>query len=62
MSRARTTSVLAAVVGFAVGVLLFRRGAGRRHERVDVYFDDGSMLSLANGQAERLLEIARTVL
>jgi hypothetical protein len=55
-------SVLAALVGFAVGVLLFRRGAGRRRERVDVYFDDGSMLSLANGQAERLLEIARTVL
>ena len=62
MSRPRTMPVLAALVGFVVGVLLFRRGTGRRRERVDLYFDDGSMLSLADGQAERLLAIARTVL
>ena len=39
-----------------------RRGVGRRRERVDVYFDDGSMVSLADAEAAPLLEIARPVL
>jgi hypothetical protein len=39
-----------------------RRGALR--ERVDVYFEDGSMLSLSDGSqdAERLIPIAREIL
>jgi hypothetical protein len=41
-----------------------RRRAARRRERVDLYFEDGSMVSLAEGQldAERLLPPAREVL
>ena len=63
MARPRTLSLLAGLVAFAAGVTFFRRGLGRRRERVDLYFDDGSMVSLDDGpQAERLLEIARAAL
>jgi hypothetical protein len=47
----------------SAAVAVLRRGLRRRHERVDLYFDDGSMVSLEEGpQAERLLEIARAAL
>jgi hypothetical protein len=50
--------------GVAVGTLLYRRRAGTRRERVDLYYDDGSMLSLSEGlpDAERLLPLARSIL
>jgi hypothetical protein len=56
------------VLGFGTGVLagsvLYRRSTGRRRDRVDVYFDDGSMVSLVEGspEAEKLLPVARDVL
>jgi hypothetical protein len=59
---------LLALVGFGTGLfagsLVYRRSIGRRRERVDVYFDDGSMLSFAEGtpEAERLLAVARDAL
>ena len=56
---------LGALVGFALAVASFiRRGAGRRRERVDLYYDDGSMVSLAEGSPEgdRLLPLARDTL
>jgi len=63
MARPRALSVVALLGAVAAGLAFFRRGLGRRQERVDLYFDDGSMLSLAGGaEAERLLEIARTAL
>ncbi len=55
-------------MGFATGVLagsvLYRRSIGRRRERIDVYFDDGSMISFVDGspEAEKLLPIARDAL
>jgi hypothetical protein len=57
-----TGVVLAA--GSLAGSLLVRRRAARRRGRVDLYADDGSMLSLAEGtaDAERLLSIARPLL
>jgi hypothetical protein len=41
-----------------------RRGAGRRRERVDLYYDDGSMVSLPDGspESERLLALGRDAL
>ena len=35
-----------------------------RQERIDLYYDDGSMVSLSNGSpdAERLLPLAREIL
>jgi hypothetical protein len=52
------------LVGVAAGTLLYRRGAAKKRERVDLYFDDGSMVSLADGSpgAERLLPLARSIL
>jgi xanthine/CO dehydrogenase XdhC/CoxF family maturation factor len=47
-----------------VTVAMLRRRAARRRERADLYFDDGSMVSLVEGsaEAERLLPLARDVL
>jgi hypothetical protein len=57
-----------ALLGFATGIfagsVLFRRSFARRRDNVDVYFDDGSMMSFAEGsaEAEQLLAVARDVL
>ena len=54
----------AGIVGGALAALaFFRRGTSRR-ERVDLYFDDGSMLSLSVGSpdGQRLLPLAREIL
>lgn len=57
----------ATLVGVAVGMVAgaaFVRRRGTLRERVDVYFEDGSMLSLSNGsaEAERLIPLAREIL
>jgi hypothetical protein len=57
----------AAILGLAGGMLAgaaFVRRQGGRRERADLYFEDGSMLSLTNGSpgAERLLPLAREVI
>jgi hypothetical protein len=50
--------------GSLVGSVLVRRRAARRRERVDLYADDGSMQSYAEGtlEADRLLPIAHELL
>jgi hypothetical protein len=49
--------------GSLAGTLLFRRRLARRRERVDVYFGDGSMVSLAKpDEAAALLRRARHIL
>ena len=50
--------------GSAVGTVLYRRRAARRRESVQLYFGDGSMISLTEGspEAERLLGPARELL
>jgi hypothetical protein len=59
---------LLALLGFATGVfagsVLFRRSFARRRDRVEVYFADGSMVSLVEGstEAEKLLPVARQAL
>jgi hypothetical protein len=59
---------LLSLVGFGTGVfagsVLYRRSTRRRRERVDVYFDDGSMVTFVDGspEAEKLLGIARDAL
>jgi hypothetical protein len=63
MTRPRTLPLLAALGALAAALAFVLRGLGRRRERVDLYFDDGSLLSLEDGaQAARLLEIARSAL
>ena len=60
--RVFTGMLLAA--GSLAGSVLYRRRAARRRERVDLYADDGSMVSISEGtpDAERLLPLARNLL
>ena len=57
-----------ALLGFGTGIVagsvLFRRSFARRRDHVDVYFDDGSMVSFAEGsqEADTLLPVALDVL
>jgi hypothetical protein len=59
---------LLALIGFATGVfagsVVLRRQFGRRRDRVEVYFDDGSMVSYVDGspEADALLAPAREAL
>jgi hypothetical protein len=58
---------VAAILGVAGGMLAGAAFVRRRsvpRERVDLYFEDGSMVSLTNGapDAERLLPLAREIL
>jgi hypothetical protein len=60
--RRSLAAVLGVVGGMLAGAAFIRRRAVQR-ERADLYFEDGSMLSLSNGSpgAERLLPLAREV-
>ena len=62
--RRRLLAIVALVAGWIVGLALYRRAATTRRERVDLYFEDGSMLSVGDGtpEAERLLPLARDAL
>ena len=60
----RSSAVLLGVVtGMVAGAALIRRQAALR-DRVDLYYQDGSMVSLTNGApgADRLLPLAREIL
>jgi hypothetical protein len=61
--RRNAAALLGLVGGALVGAALIRRRAGQR-ERADLYFEDGSMLSLTNGSAdaERLIPAAREII
>ena len=50
--------------GSLAGSVLYRRRAARRLERVDLYAEDGSMVSIADGSADaaRLLTLARELI
>jgi hypothetical protein len=63
--RARSLlTVLGAAVGSAAGAILLRRRTARRRERIELYFEDGSLVALTQGadEAEPLLVHARELL
>jgi hypothetical protein len=62
--RRKVLAVLGFASGAAAATFLYRRGGRGRRERVDLYFADGSMVSLGEGTpgVERLLPIARRIL
>ena len=64
MRARKLLTALLVAAGSLAGAIIYRRRFSRRPERVDLYYEDGSMLSLAEGStdAERLLELARRVL
>jgi hypothetical protein len=63
MRRKVLTGFLLAA-GSLAGTIFYRRRAARRRERVDVYFEDGSMVSLVEGspEAATVLPLARRML
>ena len=64
MPRRRTLAVAAAAAGSAAGAVFLRRRASRRRERAELYFADGSLVTLTQGSPEpdQLLARARDVL
>jgi len=50
--------------GSFLGTVVYRRRSVRNRNRLDVYFDDGSMVSLASGSpdADKLLPLAGAML
>jgi hypothetical protein len=63
MKRRRLWFLVVGAGSFA-GTLLYRRRTVRNRMRVDIYFDDGSMVSLAAGSpdADALLPTAQQIL
>jgi hypothetical protein len=61
--RRSAAAILGLLGGLLAGAAFVRRQTAHR-ERADLYFEDGSMLSLANGSpgAERLLPLARQMI
>jgi len=61
--RSFLTGTLLAV-GSAAAAIVFRRRAARQRERAELYFADGTMVSLSDGSpgAEQLLAHARELL
>jgi hypothetical protein len=61
--RRSAAGLLGIAAGMLAGAAFIRRHSAQR-ERVDLYFRDGSMISLSNGSpdAERLLPLAREIL
>jgi hypothetical protein len=61
--RRSAAAVLGLLGGLLAGAAFIRRQTADR-ERADLYFEDGSMLSLTNGSpgAERLLPLAREII
>jgi class 3 adenylate cyclase len=62
--RRKLLGLLGFGTGLFAGSVVYRRSFGRRRERVDVYYGDGSMVSFAEGapEADTLLAVARDAL
>ncbi len=60
----RSVAALFGVAGGKLAGAAFIRRRSAHRERVDLYYEDGSMISLSNGSpdAERLLPLAREIL
>jgi hypothetical protein len=61
--RRSAAAIVGVLGGMLVGAAFIRRKVADG-DRADLYFEDGSMLSLANGSpgAERLLPLARRII
>jgi hypothetical protein len=61
--RRSAAAVAGLVGGLLIGAAFIRRQTAQR-DRADLYYEDGSMLSLTNGSpgADRLLPLAHEVL
>jgi hypothetical protein len=59
----RLAGLLGLATGLTAGTVLYRRTVQARRERVEVYYADGSMVSLGERSpgVERLLPLARSI-
>jgi hypothetical protein len=64
MARRKVVTGLVLAAGSLAGTIFYRRHVARRRERVDVYFEDGSMISLTEDspEAATVLPLARRIL
>ena len=64
MPRRRVVTGMLLGAASLAGSVLYRRRAARHRERIDIYADDGSMVSVADGapEAARLLSLARELI
>ena len=64
MARRRLLTGFLLTAGSLAGTVFYRRRFARRRDRVDVYFEDGSMISLTEGspEAATVLPLARRIL
>jgi hypothetical protein len=62
--KRRALGLFGFATGLFAGSVLYRRTVARRRERVDVYFENGSMITFDDGspEADTLLPIARDAL
>ena len=62
--RAGRALAVGAAVGSAAGGAIFLRRRARSRDRIELYFDDGSLVTVGKGEpeAERLLAPARELL
>jgi len=58
----RRLVLLVAIAGALVGLALVLRTSGRRRERVELFYDDGSLVTLVDDDAKPLLDVARSAL
>jgi hypothetical protein len=64
MARRKFLAGFVLALGSLAGAVAYRRRFGRRRERVDLYYEDGAMVSRegSSPEGERLLPLARDVL
>ena len=64
MRTRRALAVAGAAVGSAIGAVVLRRRSARSRDRVELYFEDGSLVTIAKGspEADSLLLHARELL
>ena len=64
MPRRKLVTSMLLGAGSLAGSVLYRRRAARHRERVDIYAEDGSMVSIADGapEAARLLSLAHELI
>jgi hypothetical protein len=60
--KRKLVALLALAAGAFTGRQIMRRLNGDQRSRVDLYYDDGSRVSLSVAEAAPLLEIARRAL
>ena len=64
MRTRRALAVAGAAVASVVGAVALRRRSGRSRDRLELYFEDGSLVTIAQGapEADPLLLHARELL